>query len=64
MKTFIYSIIIIALGLLVYNSSKLDFNNLFEGDSSVALIGIVAAACAIVIMCILLVSKKIAKKSK
>jgi len=64
MKTFIYSIIIIALGLLVYNSSKLDFNNLFEGDSSVALIGIVAAACVIVIMCILLVSKKIAKKSK
>lgn len=64
MKIFIYIIIALSAGLLIFNVTKLDFNNLFYGDSSVALIGVVAAACAIILMCILLVSRKIAKKSK
>ena len=62
----IFSYILIALGaiLLVFNITKVDFDNPFIGDSSVALIGVFAAACVIVLMCILLVSKKIASKSR
>ena len=64
MKILIYIIIVLSAGLLIFNLTKLDFDNLFIDDSGVALIGVFAAACAIVLMSILLVSTKIAKKSK
>ncbi len=64
MKIFIYIIIALSAGLLVFNVTKLDFDNLFTGESSIALIGVFAAACAITLMSILLISKKIAQKSK
>ncbi|MBU2997637.1 hypothetical protein KO500_14400 [Cellulophaga baltica] len=55
-------LIIIATGLIIYNATILNFDNLFEGDSMVALIGIVAALCAIVLLLIFMISKKIQKK--
>tara|TARA_R110000868_G_scaffold224615_2_gene476742 strand:+ start:762 stop:965 length:204 start_codon:yes stop_codon:yes gene_type:complete len=55
-------LIIIAVALITYNATLLDFNNLFKGDSIIALIGIVAALCAIVLMVIFMLSKKIQKK--
>ena len=61
MKTFIYILIGIALGLLVYNATLLDFSNLFQGNSSTALIGILASLCVIALLSILLISKKIAE---
>jgi hypothetical protein len=64
MKIFIYIIIALSAVMLIFNLTKLDFDHLFDGDSSVALIGVFSAACAIALMCILLVSRKIAKKSK
>ncbi len=64
MKYFIYFLIITALGLIVYNITFLDVNNLFEGDSLVALIGILASACAIVLLLILKTAKAIEKKTK
>jgi hypothetical protein len=54
MKTFIYILIVLALGLTVFNVTQLDFSNLLEGNSVVALIGIIASLCAI---CILLIFK-------
>ncbi|CAM4021671.1 MULTISPECIES: hypothetical protein [Flavobacterium] len=62
----IFSIIVIAIAtlLIVFNFTKLDFNNLLEGDSTVALIGIISGFCAILLMSIYLVSKKIENKSK
>lgn len=54
----------IATLLIVFNFTKLDFNNLLEGDSTVALIGIISGFCAILLMSIYLVSKKIENKSK
>jgi hypothetical protein len=42
----------------------LDFSNLFEGDSLVALIGIAAAMCAMLILLIFRMSKKIEEKLK
>jgi hypothetical protein len=64
MKIFIYILIFIAIGLMIYNATMLDFDNLFEGDSSIAAISILAAACAIVLLLILKTSITIKKKSK
>ncbi len=64
MKIFIYILLAIGLGLIILNATKLDFSNLLEGDSGVAVIGILAAACAILLALILRVSHKIKKKTK
>lgn len=54
----------LALIVIVYNASLLDFNDLLAGDSSIALIGIVAAAIVIVLLGILLTSKAIDKRHR
>ncbi len=64
MKKFIYFLVLAASILLIYNATLLDFDNLFEGESSIALIGIFASACVIVLMFILLTSRSIAQKKK
>ena len=62
MKVAIYIFIAIAAVLIVINSTMLDFENLFEGDSLVAAISILASACVIVLMLLLKTSRKIAGK--
>lgn len=62
MKIFIYILISIATLLCIYNATKLDFSNLLEGDSLIALISIVASLCAILILLIFMTSKKIQDK--
>jgi uncharacterized membrane protein len=62
MKIFIYILMALALTVIVYNATLLDFNDPLAGDSSIALIGIVAAAIVIVLLGILLTSKAIDKK--
>lgn len=64
MKYFIYLLIAIAAGLIIYNITYLDFDNLLDGNSKTALIGIFSSACVIVLMSILLVSKSIQKKKR
>ena len=64
MKYFYYIFIGIAIILIAYNVTFLDFSNLIEGQSRVALIGIVTGSCAILLMLILRTSKKIAKKKR
>ncbi|CAM3361240.1 hypothetical protein [Aequorivita lipolytica] len=64
MKIFIYILIALATGLIIFNSTKLDFDQLFIGDSAVAAISILAGLCAILLLGILLVSKSIAAKVK
>lgn len=64
MKVAIYIFIAIAAALIVFNATKLDFENLFEGDSLVASISILASACVIVLMLILMASHKIRSKKK
>lgn len=63
-RTFIIILIVLALGLAIYNITLLDFNNLFEGDSLVACIGVLASFCAIVILLIFNTSKRISEKLK
>ena len=61
-KPFAYIIILISVILIVINAFKLDFEQLFEEDSLIGLIGITASLCAIEIMLIFLNSKKIEDK--
>ncbi|AGC77043.1 hypothetical protein LX97_01784 [Nonlabens dokdonensis] len=62
MKYVFYLIIILAVASIVFNAFKIDIDHLFQGDSQIAIISIVAAICVIVLMSIMLVSKKIAEK--
>ncbi|GAA4111525.1 hypothetical protein GCM10022393_09300 [Aquimarina addita] len=62
MKYFIYLLLVIASGLLIYNITFLDFEHLLIGDSKTALISIFATACVVVLLSILLVSRAINKK--
>ncbi|WP_136482093.1 hypothetical protein [Cognatitamlana onchidii] len=64
MKYFIYTIIALSVGLGAFNMTKIDFTNPFEGESIIALITILASLCAIILMLILLVSRRIEQKVK
>ncbi|WP_299333503.1 hypothetical protein [uncultured Psychroserpens sp.] len=64
MKYFTILVTIVALGLIVYNARMLDFDNLFEGQSIVALITIFASLCAIALLQILRLSKRVDNKLK
>jgi len=55
-------LIILAILLIAYNVTLINFENPLEGDSIIAIIGIVAALCAIVLLLVFTVSKKIQKK--
>ncbi|MET1258358.1 hypothetical protein ABV409_03410 [Flagellimonas sp. DF-77] len=63
-RTLIIILIILALALAAYNSTLLDFDNLFQGDSLIACIGIVASLCAIVLLLIFNTAKKIEERLK
>ena len=64
MKIFIYILLFFALSLIVFNITLLDFNNLFQGNSLVGLIGIAASFCAVFILLIFRMSKMIEEKTK
>ena len=62
MKIFIRVLMVLALVMAVYNATKVDFETPLKGDSSVAVIGILASLSAFLLLFILLLSKKIAAK--
>jgi hypothetical protein len=64
MKIFTTVLILFALVLIVFNITLLDFNNIFEGDSLVGLIGIMASICAVLILVIFRMSKLIQDKTR
>ena len=64
MKIIIHILSILAIALIIYNITKVDFNSPFEGDSVTAIITILAALCAILLLQILRVSRKIEQKNK
>jgi len=55
---------LIALVLIIVNITKINFEKPLEGDSTVALIGVVSGLIVIVILLIFNLSKVIEKKSK
>lgn len=64
MKIFTTVLILFALVLIVFNITLIDFNNIFEGDSLVGLIGIMASICAVLILVIFRLSKLIQDKTR
>ncbi|GGD48774.1 hypothetical protein [Muriicola marianensis] len=63
-KKFSIVLIILALALIAYNVTVIDFNDPLGEDSIIAVIGVVAALCAIMLLLILLASQKIQDKLK
>ncbi|TBX71034.1 hypothetical protein EZL74_00600 [Flavobacterium silvisoli] len=64
MKIFTNILLFIAVALIIVNIFLLDFDKPFEGNSVIALIGIVASFCAVLILMIFKMSKKIEDKLK
>lgn len=64
MKIIIHILSLLALGLMIYNLTKVDFNAPFQGESITGIITIVAALCAILLLQILRVSKQIEQKNR
>lgn len=64
MKLFTIFLSCIAVALIIYNATKINFSAPFQGESTVALITILASLCAILLLQILRISKKIESKSK
>ena len=64
MKIFTYVAVAISLSLIVFNLFQVDYSNPFEGQSTVAIIGVVAGICAILLLVLLRFSKMIEEKTK
>ena len=62
MKIFTNILVVLALGLIVFNISLLDFKHPLEGNSMIAFIGIAASICAVLILLIFRLSKSIEEK--
>lgn len=64
MKILIYILIAAALVLMIFNATSLNFDALLEGESKTAVTLILAGLSCIVLLLILLLSKKIAEKKR
>jgi uncharacterized membrane protein len=62
MKLFTNILVVLAIVLIIFNISLLDFKNPLEGNSMIAIIGIAASFCAILILLIFRMSKSIEEK--
>ncbi|WP_411029545.1 hypothetical protein [Spongiimicrobium sp. 3-5] len=61
-KSLTIILILLGLGLIAYNFTLVNFDDPLEGDSIIAVIGILASLCAIVLLLIFVASKKIQRK--
>lgn len=64
MKIFTIIVTIIAIALIGYNITQISIDSPFEGQSVVALITIFASLCAIALLQVLRLSKKVDQKLK
>ena len=64
MKIFTSILILLAILLIFVNVFLIDFNKPLEGNSMIALIGVAASFCAVLILLIFRMSKKIEEKLK
>ena len=64
MKNFLRIMGVVALGMMVFNATIIDWENPLQGDSIVAVIGVLASASALLLLWILLISLKIRAKQK
>ena len=64
MKTFLRIMAVLALGMMIFNATLIDWDMPTEGDSLVAIIGILASGSALLLIWILMLSLKINAKQK
>lgn len=64
MRVFTIAATIIAIALIIFNATKLNFDALFRSESATAAMTIIAALCVIVLLQIFKISKKIEKLHK
>lgn len=64
MKKLILALGFLAIGLIAFNCFYVDFDAPMQGDSIVALVGIVAGLCAIALLTLLWIAKTIQDKVK
>jgi len=64
MKNFLRIILVVASSMLVFNLTMVNWNTPTQGDSLIALIGILASASAFVLIWILILSLKISAEQK
>jgi uncharacterized integral membrane protein len=64
MKIFTYIIIALSLITIVFNATRINFEKPFEGESTIAIIGIVASFCAVLIVTLFMVAKKVVEQTK
>jgi uncharacterized protein YhhL (DUF1145 family) len=64
MKIFTYILTAIAIVLVIYNITLINLEAPFQGESMSAFITILAGLCAVLLLQILRISKKIELKSK
>lgn len=64
MRIFSYIIIALSVITIIFNATKIDFEKPFEGESTIAIIGIIASFCAILVVTLFRVAKKVVEKTK
>ena len=64
MKLFLRILMILAVGMMIFNLTVIDLDSPTEGDSLVAIIGVFASASALLLLIILTLSLKIKSKLK
>ena len=64
MKILLYILMVISIGLCIFNLIQIDWENPLRDKSSVAVIGVIASASSFLLILILIVSKKIAQIHK
>ena len=64
MRVFIYVLMLLAGGLVIYNITQINFDAPLEKGSIEAVITAIAGLCAILLLAILSISKKIERTIK
>ena len=64
MKIFTYFLIFLALAMIVFNLTQLDYSNLGSEKNKIAAIGIAASFCAVLVLIIFRMSKLIQEKTR
>ena len=59
MKVITRILMFLSLGMILFNLFQLNWQSPLEGKSLIALIGIIASSCALLLLIILEISKKI-----
>ena len=64
MKKFTIIFTVVALAIIAFNITRVNFQTPFEGESIVALITVLALLCGIILLQILRLSKRVERQLK